>query len=446
MGFTAQDPLYDTQSYFAALTYYKNWNPKFWDYNRAWLQAWMGLRDGTLFGKSIPTADPDLKVETLIKNRQTVSQPVASNTLNADGTLTINFQDPTYSAFRVEQKVDNGSGGVEGYVIAASPGQIIVKNVDNPTTFVAATHFATNSTVYARGKIGGLANSIGTTSIYSTKDKQEDYVEITRDSVQVAATQRTSRFAAEVNGEMEVYGYQQAEMDMMNNFMFYVMYKKLFGKGGTGLVGLEGEMNKTYGIRNRIIDSSNNYIPGVAPITQAQFEQILGTCVDSNPGFNQDILLLPGRRALQRLATFYPTQLGFAGGKREGDTLSVSTDLRQINFGGINATVGINFNILNDGVNLPDWMKDSIFFINRSQLTLNGQNQSICQPVHFSPNGADYSMEYAIVTGMGGESKLPSIGNYKQAISSVHGCSYEALDMSGVVMLPYGHGLFEYQH
>lgn len=448
MGYTAQDPLYDTQSYIGALLHYKNFSPKYWNYNRAWVDAWKAMMTGSLFGQSKPvyTADPNLKIETVIKNRQTVSQPIASNTLNADGTLTINFQNPTYSAFRVEQKVDNGSGGVEGYVIAASPGQIIVKNVDNPTTFVAATHFATNSTVYARGKLAGLANSVGTTGIYSSKDLQEDYVEITRNSVQVAATQRTNLFDATINGENVVFGYQEAEVDMVDEFLFYSMYKKLFGKGGMGLVGLEGEMNKTYGMRNRIIDSSNNYIAGVAPMTQTQFETILGTCVDSNPGFDQDIIILPGRRALAQLSTYYPTQLGYAGGERNGNTMSVSVDLREVNLNGINVKVGTNFNVLNDGVRLPDWMKDSCYFINRSQLTINGDNQSVCQPVHFSLDGSDYSVEYAMVTGMGGPSKLPSMGQYKQAISSVHGCSYEALDMSGVIMLPYGHGLFEYQH
>jgi hypothetical protein len=233
------------------------------------------------------------------------------------------------------------------------------------------------------------------------------------------------------------------------------MFKKFFGKGGTGIVGLEGQMNKTYGIRNRLIDSSGNYLSSGAPITMPQLEQIVGTCADNNPGFEQDIMLLPGRRFLRELANLsdFASQLGFAGGKREGKTLSISLDIREIIIAGVTVKVAINWNMLNDGVNLPDWMKDSGYFINRAQTTLGGVQRSLISPIHFSQNpSSEYRPLYRTIPGMVGvgdsdDTGLATLmGNYQITASSVHGASCEYLDASGVSMIPIGHGLFEYIH
>lgn len=454
MSFQPNNPLFDTptQSYFANLLYYKSWNPTTWDFNMGWIQSWKALMNGDLFGKSIPTADPTGKFHTLIKKRQAVQGVVKTNTLNADGTLTQTFYDSTYASFRVEQKVTDDLM-YEGYIVGASPGTITIKVLNNPTVFVAATHFKVNSTVTARGKLAGLYGSVGTTSIYETKDEQEDYLEPTRDSQTVDMLEKTYYYAGEVGGEKQVYGYKISEADMVNRFLMYVMFKKFFGKGGTNMSGLEGQINKTYGIRNRLIDSSGNYFAGSSQITYNQFVQQLYACRDANPNAQQNILILPGNRALGQLATFFPTQLGFAGGKNEGSTLSITLDVRTVNLAGMNVDVAMNWEMLNDSVNLPDWMKDSIYFINRAQTVIDGTKRSLISPIHFSQNpSGEYRPLYRCIPGMvgiedGDNTGLASVmNNYQLTASSVSGASCEAFDLSGVSMIPYGHGLFEYPH
>jgi len=422
-----------------------------WNYHGAWLQAWKMIMNGELFGQSVATADPQGLFHTLIKNRQAVQQVVTGRTPNGDGTLTLTFADATYDSFRTSDKVVDFTAMSEGYIMTRGAGTITIAPLNNPAAFGAA-HFALNSTVTAYGKLAGLYNSVGTTTIYESKDRQEDYLEITRESHQVAQMEKTHRFAATVGGEEKVYGYTEGEADMVGRAIFYSVFKKFFGQGGTGMTGLEGQMNKTYGIRNRLIDDSGNYLLGGAPITLANIEQIAGTCADSNPGFEQDIIALPGRNALRELGRLFPTQLGFSGGQREGKVLSISLDVREIIISGITVKVATNFNMLNDIVNLPEWMKDSIYFINKAQTVVGGQQRSLVHPIHFSQSaGSDYRPIYRCIPGMvgigaGDSTGLPSQEGYQLAGSSVHGASCEFLDNSGISMVPYGHGLFEYQY
>lgn len=447
---SAQNPLF-TNSYFSSMLYYKNWNPSVYNFNSPWIMAWKALQTGELFGKSIATADPMGRFETLIKNRYAV-QAISATTTLVGANLVVTFVNPLYDQFRIKDKVTDGKMFV-GYVIATTPGTITIAPLNNPTVFVAATHFAVNSTITSHGTLSGLYNSVGTTNIFEPKDNQEDYVEITRDTYQVSAFEKTNRFAAGVGSDMEVYGYTDNEADMVNRAIKNTMFKKFFGKGGTGLVGLEGQMNITYGMRNRLIDSSGNYISGSAPITLGQLTTLVGNAADAYPAFDQDVIIMPGRRALSQIATFFPTQIGFIGGRREGDRLSISLDVREIILAGVNVKVVTNLNILNDSVNLPDWMKDSVWVLNRSATTVNGQNRSLIQPIHFSQNpNSEYRPLYRCIPGMVGIGDTDStglatlMGNYQITASNVHGAACEYLDASGISMIPYGHGLFEYIH
>ncbi len=403
---------------------------------------------GELFGKSLPTADPKGRFLTAIKNRQAVKGVVNGRTLNGDGSISLTFYDPTYSNFRIEQKVfdDNMK---EGYVVESSPGAIRITPLNNPSVF--SSEFAVNTEVRAVGKLGAIDNSTGTTSLYEDVDMQEDYLEVTRDTQQIPASQKTFRFAATVDGEKRIYGFKNAEMDMINRVAFYSVFKKFFGKGGYGMQGIEGQMNKTYGIRNRLIDGSGNYINSTTPITMANLEQLLGTCADNNPGFDQDIMMLPGRDGLRDLQKIPELQaaLAFAGGKRDDKTVSISLDVREIVVSGITAKVATSFNMLNDTVNLPSWNKNSIYFINRSQITVDGMQRSLINPIHFSMSmSSDYTPQYRCVPGMVGISDtdstgLPEIEGYQIAGSSVAGASVEYYDYSGISMVPLGHGLWE---
>lgn len=444
------DPL-RLSSYFSNLLYYKSFSPDVFNYQNAWMTAWKRMQDGSWFGPSQPTNDPDGLFHTLVKNRQSVSAIINLSTDNGDGTYTLQFFDATYNVFRVGHNVTDSNMN-DGYILDAAPGQIRIKPLYNPTAFTGA-EFQANMTVKGLGKLGGLRNSTGTTSIYENKDVQTDYLEFTRESQQIARTDKAIRWAATVGGEKKVYGYYEAEADMVNRGIFYSVYKKFFGGGGNGVVGLEGTTPKTYGIRNRLIDDSGNYINGNAAVTQNQLEQIVGACADANPGFEQRINLFPGRQFLKQIATFYPTQLGYSGGRREADgKISISSDVRQIIVAGITVDVHTDFAMLNDTENLPPWMQHSGYFINTGMTMVAGEMRSLIHPIHFSQTmSSDYRPTYRCVPGMIGVSEgdstgLPNQGMYQLAGSSVDGAGCEFLDFSGISMIPYGHGLFEWIH
>ncbi len=446
---STQNPLV-ANSYFSNLLFYKSFNPKEINFHSAWIRAWKDLQNGDLFGASIPTASPDGTFNTIIKNRTAIQASVATAVAGAGGTLVLTFTDTSYSAFRVKSKVTDLNMN-EAYVVASAPGSITIAPLNNPTTLLAGTHFAAGTLVTDRGILSGWTNSTGTTTVYEDKDNQIDYLEITRNSYQVAATDKTARFAAFVNGEQQVYSFKEGEMDFVNSQIRSVMFKKMFGRGGSGLPGLEGNMVKTYGIRNRLIDSGY-YLNTTSVPTKAQFKDALFTCVDANPGFDQDITILPGRRFLDQLSTWFPTELGFAGGMRDGDNMSVSNDLRSVNLAGIRVKVATNFSILNDSSYLPEWMKWSCYFINKAQTVLDGQQRSLISPIHFSTNpSATYKMLYRAVPGMVGVGDSDDTGlamqeGFQLTASSVHGASCELLDCSGISMIPYGHFAMEYIH
>lgn len=449
MNVSQNNPLV-TNSYFSNLLYYKSFNPNAVNFHSAWIKAWKEIQDGTLFGASIPTASPDGTFNTIIKNRTAVQAQVATATAGSGGSLVLTFTDTTYNAFRQKEKVTD-TNMYEGYVSSVAPGTVTITPLNNPTTLVAGTHFAVGSIVTGRGILAGWVNSTGATTIYESKDNQIDYLEITRDSQQIPATEKTMRFAASVNGEQIVYGYTESEADMVNRFIRNVMFKKMFGKGGNGLNGLEGQMVKTYGIRNRLIDSGYYFNTTAVP-TQAQFKQALFTAADANPGFEQDMIILPGRQFLDLLATWYPTQVGFAGGQRNGNTMSVTSDIREVNLAGLNVKVAMNFSILNDSVFLPEWMKWSCYILNRSQTVLDGKVRSLISPIHFSMNpSAPYRSLYRSIPGMVGATESDDTGlamqnKFELTANSIHGYSCEALDNSGVSMVDYGHFLIEYIH
>lgn len=447
-GISQNNPIV-ANSYFSNFLFYPNFNPRQVNYQSAWVRAWKMLQNSTLFGKSVPTADPEGRFNTIIKNRQSVKGTVI-NVAQDGSNVIVTFASPSQNNFRIKEKVDNGV--YEGYVIAKTADTITLQPLNNPSgTLTAGTHFAINDTVWGRGIISGLYNSTGTTSLYEQKDNQTDWLEITRDTHQVSATEKTIRYGGVVGGQLDVYAYTEGEADMVARQIRNCMYKKFFGQGGGGMQGLEGLMTKTMSIRNRLIDSGY-YEPATSVPTQAQFKQALFACADANPGFEQDIMIAPGREFLNLLATWYPNELAFTAGQRNGNQISITYDIREITLSGITAKVIMDFNILNDTDYLPHWHKWSCYFFNRAMTTIDGQVRPLIQPIHFSMNpSSEYKMLYRTIPGMVGvgesdDTGLASIMGFQTTASSTHGASFEVLDFSGISMIPYGHFLIEYIH
>lgn len=444
-----ENPLVNVNSYFANLLFYKSFNPRVANFNNAWIRAWKSIQTGELFGKSMATAHPRGLFHTAIMKNQTVRETIATSTQSGSN-LIITFSNPTYDKFRVHHKVTDSSEN-EAIVVASAPGTITIAPLNNPTTLTAGTHFAENSTIWDRGKLAGLYNSTGTTSIYYENDVQEDYTELTRNSQGISAMEKTHKYAAYVNGETVIYGYKKAEMDAVNDFIFNCVYKYFFSKGGTNIQTLEGFTNKTYGVRNRLIDAGN-YLATSSEPTRQQFEQALMSAADAVPSYQQNMMILPGREFARLMSEWYPAQMAYAGGQRDGNTVSVSLDLREIHVAGISAKVAMDFNILNDTERLPYWHKWDCYILNRSLMEVDGLTRSPIQLIHFSQNpSAEYKALYRCVPGMVGvaendDTGLGQIAGWQNAGSAVHGSTIEMLDLSGVSVIPTGHFLIEYQH
>lgn len=444
-----QNPQF-VNSYFSDLLYYHSFSDKIWNYDAAELQAFEMFRNSEIFAPSIPTMTPDGSFNTPIKNVQSVEGIILTATQNGTG-LDIVFTDATLAIFRVGQKV-NDANFFEAIVTASAPGTMSIAPLNNPTTLTAGTHFKANSITRAVGKIAASFNSVGTTTLYDTKDVQTDWTEITRESAQIARMEKMNLFAADApTGEKVFYGYQQTEADTFNRFVWQCVYKYMFGKGGTGINLPDGTASKTYGIRNRIIDDSGNYISGVAPITQGQFEAILEKCVTVNPNFGQEIYVFPGWRAAKQISSFYPTQLGFVGGQRQGNTVSISLDVREVYVAGTLFKIVLNFGLLNSN-KIQDWNKDSVYFLNMSPTMMNGKSAKLVQLIHSSNDPASTQTVLRRETpgmtgsGSGDSTGLGNIGQNQVTVSSVDGTSIEFLDHSGIAMVAKGHGLFEFPH
>ncbi len=437
-------------SYFSALLHYKDFNNLLWDYDAADLQAWMLFRNSDIFGNSIPTMSPDGVFYTPIKNVQTVQNVIATSTQQGNN-LVLTLADPTYSAFRLKQKVSD-SNMYEGYIIQTAPGVITVAPLNNPTALVDGTHFNDNTVIRANGMIAANFNSVGTTTLYDQKDVQTDYSEITRESGQIARREKMNLFmSTATDGEQVFYGYTQTEADTFNRFLWECAYKYMFGKGGTGIQLLDGVASKTWGIRNRIIQDSGNYISSTAAMTQAQFEQLVIQAASVNPSMNTEILLMPGRRALQQLGTFYPSQMAFAAANRNNGTMSVSLDTREVFIAGITCKILTNFSLLNSA-KTEDWHKDSVYVLNMSPTNMNGQKAKMIQLIHAS-NDANSTSEVIrketpgmTGSGMGNNTGMGNIGLNQVTASNVDGTTFEFLDDSGVAMVAKGQGLFEFKH
>ena len=231
---TNQNPQF-VNSYFSDLLFYRSFNKYLWNYDAADLQAFEMFRNSDLFAASIPTMTPDGSFNTPIKNVQNVQGIVATSTQNG-ANLDLTFTDPTLNTFRIKQKVQDYVGN-EGYVVAAAPGKITIAPLNNPTTLTSGTQFVINKTIYARGMIAATFNSVGTTTIYDQKDVQTDWTEITRETAQIARMEKMNLLQGNTqSGEEIFYGYTQTEADTFNRFMWQVVYKYMFGKGGTGIL------------------------------------------------------------------------------------------------------------------------------------------------------------------------------------------------------------------
>jgi len=449
-----QNPQY-VQSYFSNLLHYKSFSKYYWDFDAAELQAFQMFRNSDIFAPSQPTMTSDGSFNTPLKNVQLNQAIIATTTQNGNG-LDITFTNPTANTFYVGHKVED-QFQYEGYIVAAVPGKITIMPLNNPAVLTQGTYFVNNTILRDTGFIAPTMNSLGDKTLYDVKDVQQDWAEITRVNAQIARMEKMNTFVSEINDEEVFYGYYQTEADSFNRFMYLCNRKLWAGKGGNNFNLVGGVGAKTMGIRNRIIQDSQNYLTTGAPIDQGTFETMIEQCLAVNPNYGQHLKLFPGIRAARQIASFYPSATAFAAATKKqlegnkGDSLSISLQTGEVYIAGAWVQIILNFGLLNSK-KIADWNKDSVYALNMSPTVMAGKDAKCVQLIHASddPNSTDTLIRYetpgTTSSKMGNNVGMGMINQNMITTSGIDGTEIGFVDHSGVAMIAEGSGLFEYPH
>lgn len=438
-------------SLYQFLLHYNNASPYLLDLDRKWSQAWAFVNQLTN-GKSMPTNSPDGTYLRPIARRTSVSQPISIQGAQSGQNLILTWQDPTYTGFRVKDTlVDTAMN--QGRVISVAPGTVTIEPVFNPTTLTAGTHFLTGTTCYITYDTSGNFNSAGKTNLYRTNDIQTDYTMVSRDSCQMARREKISTL---VGKDGELYTYSQQEQDMVRR-MFKLYGKKfLLGEVGTKNSQIEGVINGTRGLRAATMQDGT-YANTGAPLDVTTFEALINQVASATGMIDQELTLIPGRKAMARISGFYNNQLNYTGSTvKMGGRPVVNLDVREITVAG-----GIKCNLmplamLNDNLELPAWFTDSLYIINTSPIPAMGGKlgtESPIQKIHFSsyPGETKDDRIYKVITGMtapgsGNSMGAPSLEGYELTSNTIDGYSAEIEEDNGFSMIADDWALFEYQY
>lgn len=451
MGQTILNPQFG-YSLYANLFTYNNAASGIVDLDRNWTQVWdiMNLLNG---GKSIGFNDPQGIYNRPIKKRVSVSQIIATATQQG-ANLVLTFADVNYNGFRVKDYVKDNLM-YEGRVIVAAPGTITVEPMFNPaTTLTAGTHFAATGTITAYGDVSGNFNSGGKVPLYRDIVVQQDYSTVYRDTCQRA---RRQKFNTHISRNGIAYVYTDDETEMINRAMKYYGKTIMFGEPGTKQSGVEGQINMVRGIRRSIIQDGINMSGGTSQITRAQFEQLYYGVANTDGRVEQTIEVWMGRRAAATIQSFYSSFIQYGGSLNTFGGASVKgTNIM------MNASAGVTTNwrilgCLNDGLEVPDWMQDSVYVMDLTPVPMRTESGQILkvspvQKIHWSANtNSEDEIIYKAVPGMTipistGNDTSAVYADYQFASNNNDGYSCEYLHDFGVSCILDRAGIFEYPH
>lgn len=450
MAYTVNNPQFGF-SLFSQLFTYSNTSPLLLDLDRNWTQVWKVMNEINT-GKSIGFNDDKGIYRRPLMKRQSVLANIASVTQKG-ANLVLTFTDPNYSGFRQKDYVKDDFM-FEGRVVSADPniGGVEIEPLYNPSgALVAGTNFAAGTNIRAYGDVSGNFNSGAKVPLYREISVQEDYSTVFRDGTQRA---RREKFKTHIGTDGIAYFYTNDEVEMVKRA--FKLYGKtcMFGTGGTKSSPVEGQINGTRGIRQSII-TDGNYFPATGVMTQADFESLFFSVANTDGDVEQHIEVWCGRRALATLQRFYTNLLQYTG---VNSTLPGATKGSGENFMGYAlANIHLRFRVmgcLNDGLEVPDWMQDSVYIMDvtpQPAMNENGQitKQSPLQMIHWSSNtNSENEMIYTVVPGTvtpGNSDNRPAVSaNYLIAANSNDGYATDFVWDFGVSYVADKSALFEY--
>ena len=451
MGQSINNPQFG-YSLYANLFTYNNAARTLIDLDRNWTQVWdiMNKLNG---GKSIGFNDPQGIYNRPIKKRVAVSNIVGTATQQG-ANLVLTFADINYNGFRVKDYVKDDSM-YEGRVISANPGTITIEPMFNPTsTFVAGTHFASGTTIRAYGDVSGNFNSGGKVPLYRDITVQQDYSTVYRDTCQRA---RRQKFNTHVSRDGIAYLYTDDETEMVKRALKYYGKTVMFGEPGTKSSAVEGQINMVRGIRRSIITDGMNLSGAASQITKPLFEQLYYGVAATDGDVEQTLEVWMGRRAAATIQGFYSAFIQYGGSLNTFGGASVKgTNIM------MNASAGVTTNwrilgCLNDGLEVPDWMQDSVYIMDMTPVTSRNESGQIIkvpplQKIHWSANtNSDEEVIYKAVPGMTipiseSNNSAAVYADYQFAANNNDGYSCEYLHDFGISYVADRSGIFEYIH
>lgn len=264
----------------------------------------------------------DGKFEKYIIGRNNVIQPILNNVLNANGTLTVNFTDPTYNLFRIGRTVLD-SNNFEGRTVQVGAGFVVIQPLANPAVFVAATHFPAGSFIKDGWDSSINQGSTGSTSLYEYPAPIFNYTAVTRGNADWFRRNESSTWV-EIAGK---YWYSSIDLMAARQFAKQEEFRAREGVRSQTTSLLGGVVNQSGGIYWAIKDMGNEGRGGVVkPMSnnpaKADLEDFIMEIAARSTSPNTELIGLVGQGAMANIQTNmtqnfiqYAGELNTFGGK-----------------------------------------------------------------------------------------------------------------------------------
>lgn len=230
------------------------------------------------------------KYEKAFYYRNHIIQQIASSTI-VSGNMVINFVDPTYDSFRINDQVISEPSNISGKVISTSPGTITIEP-PNGVTYVSGTHFVANSYVKVGWDSSPNFYSTSKAPLYEFPETDYNYSSIKRDTNYASRRQRALK--TEVYWKGEYWGNAQVDL-MVQRALRNCEIAYLFGQRNRTNYSNSGETDENGGLEWAIQNRGGVYYPLTSAVTETQFDRFLTEMWDRKANRSGMLTLFMGK-------------------------------------------------------------------------------------------------------------------------------------------------------
>lgn len=279
-------------------------------YSRLLKVFWMLNYNNPAGMSSISTVDGKRTVSRL--KDMTRKQPIAGATLVGTN-LQLTFPDPTYDEFRVGAMLIDTNSGVQGMVISAAPGSVILQPVG--TAFNTATQFLVGKTVSDLGGVNAK-NKMSTSPVglYDDPTTEYNYTSIVRDAAELSRRDMANETMVKYNEK----GWWSAYETQMVNRCFSGVEKRLLVSERFS----NGQMNINGGVDWLIANRGGSSLQSPVPATISDINDIIQLIKVANATPTMDIWCFCGQGFLGNLTTLLTSNNRYITNVGRRDTLN----------------------------------------------------------------------------------------------------------------------------